>query len=147
VVDGDVTEPPTRPNTFNEQIIDEFRSTGGHPGGRFEGMPMLVLHSTGAKSGQERLNPLAYQAVGDHWAVFASKAGATSNPDWYHNVVAHERASIEVGSDIVDVVARVADDDERTRIWESQKAKYPHFAEYEQTAGDREIPVIVLERA
>jgi deazaflavin-dependent oxidoreductase (nitroreductase family) len=142
---------PHDPNAFNTKIIDEFRSTGGRPGGRFEGVPLLILHTTGAKSGEERLNPLAYQEVGDHWAVFASKAGATTDPDWFHNVVADPRVSIEVGTDTgtatVDVVAHVVRGDERTEIWENQKAKYPHFAEYEQTAGDREIPVVVLERA
>jgi len=138
---------PRDPNSFNERIIEEFRSTGGKPGGMFEGMPMLILHTTGAKSGKERLNPLAYQNVGDHWAVFASKAGATTNPDWYHNVVADPHVSIEIGTETVDTVARIAEGDERNRIWDAQKAKYPNFAEYEQTAGGREIPVVVLERA
>jgi deazaflavin-dependent oxidoreductase (nitroreductase family) len=132
---------------FNRSIIAEFRETGGKPGGMFEGMPMLILHSTGAKSGAERLNPLAYQAVGDHWAIFASKAGAATNPDWFHNVVANPSVSIELGSDTIAATARVATGEERDTIWETQKANAPQFAEYEQTAGDREIPVVVLERA
>jgi deazaflavin-dependent oxidoreductase (nitroreductase family) len=134
-------------NDFNGKIIEEFRSTGGKPGGMFEGAPLLILHTTGAKSGAERLNPLAYQQVGDHWAVFASKAGATTNPDWYHNVVADPTASIEIGEQTIDVRARVASGEERTEIWKTQKANAPQFAEYERTAGGREIPVVVLERA
>jgi deazaflavin-dependent oxidoreductase (nitroreductase family) len=132
---------------FNRTIIAEFRETGGKPGGMFEGMPMLILHSTGAKSGAERLNPLAYQSVGDHWAIFASKAGAETNPDWFHNIVANPSVSIELGSDTIAATARVATGEERDTIWETQKANAPQFAEYEQTAGDREIPVVVLERA
>ena len=133
-------------NDFNQQIIAEFRENEGVVGGMFEGLPLLILHSTGAKSGQERLSPLAYQAVGDSWAIFASKAGAPTNPDWYHNVVANPDASIEVGTETVAVRARVAEGDERTRIFETQKANVPQFAEYEKSAGDREIPVVVLDR-
>ena len=135
------------PNEMNRKIIAEFRANAGVVGGMFDGMPLVVLHSTGAKSGKERLNPLAFQQVGDNWAIFASKAGATTHPDWYFNVVANPSASIEVGTDSIDVVARVASGDERITIWEAQKTNHPGFAEYEQTAGDREIPVVVLERA
>ena len=140
-------DAPFDPNEMNRQIVAEFRANSGRVGGMFDGMPLVILHSTGAKSGKERLNPLAYQAVGDHWAVFASKAGATSNPDWYYNVLATPSVSIEVGTETYDVTARVASGDERTTIWETQKTNHPGFAEYEQTAGDREIPVVVLERA
>jgi deazaflavin-dependent oxidoreductase (nitroreductase family) len=133
------------PNDFNARIIEEFRTNAGVVGGPFEGMPMLLLHTTGAKSGAERINPLAYQALDDGWAVFASKGGAPSNPDWYYNVVANEDVSIEVGTDTVQATARVAAGDEREEIWSRQKATIPQFAEYEKTAGDREIPVIVIE--
>ena len=133
-------------NEWNRQIITEFRSNGGVCGGPFEGTPLLILHSTGAKSGQERLNPLVYQRVGDAWAIFGSKAGAPSHPDWYHNVIANPEASIEVGTDSVDVRARVADGDERETIWSAQKSAAPQFAEYEQKADGRRIPVVVLER-
>ena len=131
---------------FNRQVIDEFRSNGGKVGGQFEGAPLLLLHTTGAKSGAERVNPMMYQQVGDELAVFASKAGAPTNPDWYHNLVANPRASVEVGDDTYEVESRVAEGQERTRIWEAQKAAYPGFADYE-SATTRTIPVVILRRA
>ena len=133
-------------NDFNHAIIEEFREHDGRLGGQFEGAPMLLLHSTGAKSGQERINPMMYQAVGEHWAVFASKAGAPTNPDWYHNVVANPDATIEVGTETKSVRARVATGDERDTIWTTQKERYSGFADYERQA-DREIPVVILEPA
>lgn len=132
-------------NEWNKQIIEEFRANAGKVGGPFEGMPLLILHSTGRKSGQERLNPLVYQSLDGAWAIFASKAGAPSHPDWYYNVTADADVVIEVGAETRDVRARVAEGDERTRIWEAQKAAAPQFAEYEQSAGGREIPVVVLD--
>ena len=131
---------------FNAQIIEEFRANGGKVGGQFEGAPLLLLHSTGAKSGQERVNPMMYQADGDRFAVFASRGGSPTNPDWYHNLVAHPEATIEVGEETIPVVARVAEGDERERIWERQKREWPGFADYERRTT-RQIPVIILERA
>ena len=78
----------TEPNDWNAKIIEEFRANEGRVGGQFEGAPLLLLHSIGARSGKERVNPMMYQAVGDAYAVFASKGGAPSNPDWYHNLIA-----------------------------------------------------------
>ena len=130
---------------YNQSIIEEFRANGGRVGGPFEGAPMLLLHSTGAKTGKERVNPVVYREVDDGWAVFASKGGAPTNPDWYHNLVAHPEASIEIGDDTVDVVARVAPRDERDRIFDAQKQVMPGFADYEQKT-DRVIPVVVLRR-
>ena len=132
------------PNDWNAQIIEEFRANGGKLGGMFEGANMLLLLHKGAKSGTERVNPLGYQRVGDAYAVFGSKAGATSNPDWYHNLIANPPAKIEVGVETIDVVARVAVGDERSEIWERQKESVPQFAEYEKTAN-RDIPVVILE--
>jgi deazaflavin-dependent oxidoreductase (nitroreductase family) len=132
---------------FNTAIIEEFRANEGQVGGGFAGAPMLLLHSTGAKSGQERVHPLVYLRVGDSYVVFGSKGGAPTHPVWYLNLVANPEASIEVGSGTLRVVARVAEGDERERIWTEQKRVMPGFAEYEKTAGDREIPVIVLEPA
>jgi deazaflavin-dependent oxidoreductase (nitroreductase family) len=129
---------------WDTTVIDEFRTNGGKVGGDFEGMPLLLLHHVGAKSGTERVTPLVYQQVGDAWAVFASKGGAPSHPHWYHNLVANPDTSVEIGTDRKDVRARVADGDERERIWETQKERYPNFAEYEKTAN-RVIPVVVLE--
>lgn len=130
---------------WNDKVIAEFRANQGRVGGQFEGAPLLLLHSTGAKSGQERVHPMMYQAVGNGFAVFASKAGADTNPDWYHNLRAHPEARIEVGTETLDVTARVLDADEREPIWEEQKARYPGFADYE-TKTDRVIPVVMLDR-
>jgi deazaflavin-dependent oxidoreductase (nitroreductase family) len=131
---------------WNTAIIEEFRANGGKVGGQFDGAPLLLLHTTGAKSGQERVNPMMYRRVGDKYAVFASKAGAPTNPDWYHNLKAHPQVSVEVGTETVPMTARVAAADERAPIWAAQKAEFPGFADYE-TKTSREIPVVILEPA
>jgi len=130
---------------WNDKIISEFRANAGRVGGNFEGAPLLLLHTTGARSGLERVSPMMYQQVGDSWAVFASKAGADSNPDWYHNLLAHPRAQIEVGTATIDVVGRDLSDDEREPIWVAQKGAYPGFAGYERKTT-RQIPVVLLSR-
>ena len=129
---------------WNAKIIEEFRANGGKVGGNFEGAPLLLLHSTGAKSGAERVSPMMYQAVDGGYAVFASKAGVYTNPDWFHNLRANPEASVEVGTETVAVTARVLDDEERAPIWETQKSRYPGFADYEQKTS-RVIPVVLLE--
>jgi deazaflavin-dependent oxidoreductase (nitroreductase family) len=131
--------------SFNEKIIKEFRANGGKVGGPFEGALVLLLHHTGAKSGTERVNPLMYLPAGGSFAIFASKAGAPSHPDWYHNLVAHPDTTVEVGTSTVRVKMRVADGEEREQIWERQKAVAPGFAEYETNAAPRQIPVVVLD--
>jgi deazaflavin-dependent oxidoreductase (nitroreductase family) len=131
-------------NDWNKQVIDEFRANGGKVGGQFEGAPLLLLHTTGAKSGQARINPVMYLADGDNYVVFASKGGAPTSPDWYHNLVANPRASIEVGDMTIKVVARVAEGEEREPLFSRQKELYPGFAEYEAKTT-RQIPVVVLE--
>jgi deazaflavin-dependent oxidoreductase (nitroreductase family) len=131
---------------WNTQVIEEFRAHDGQVGGNFAGAPMLILHSTGAKSGEQRVHPMMYQGVDSGWAVFASYAGADTNPAWFHNLVANPATKIEVGADTIDVVARVAEGEERERIWSTQKTNFPGFAEYEQKTS-RIIPVVVLERA
>ncbi len=133
-------------NDWNRQVIEEFRANAGKVGGQFEGAPLLLLHTTGAKSGEERVNPVMYQADGDRYVVFASKAGAPTNPDWYHNLRANPRATVEVDTDTAEVTARVAEGEERDRLWERQKQEFPGFAEYEAKT-DRAIPVVVLEPA
>jgi deazaflavin-dependent oxidoreductase (nitroreductase family) len=130
---------------FNQQVIDEFRENAGKVGGGFEGAPMVLLHTTGAKSGRERVSPLVYQPDGDNVVVFASKGGAPTNPDWYHNLRAEPEVEIELGTKTLKALARVAEGEERTRLWEKQKQLMPQFAEYEK-AADRTIPVVVLER-
>ncbi len=129
---------------WNQAIIEEFRSNDGKVGGQFEGAPLLLLHSTGAKTGAARINPMMYQAVGDGYAVFASKAGAPTHPDWYHNLIANPAAKIEIGTEEIEVKARIADGSEREAIWTKQKKAYPGFAEYE-TRTSRTIPVLILE--
>lgn len=130
---------------WNAAIIEEFRANGGEVGGQFAGAPMVILHTTGARTGREHVNPLVYLADGDRIVVFASKGGAPSNPDWYHNLVANPGATVEVGTDTVPVRARVAEGEERERLWSRQKELMPGFAEYEATTP-RQIPVVVLER-
>lgn len=107
---------------------------------------MLLLHTVGARTGKQRVNPMMYRTVDGGYAVFASKAGAPTNPDWYHNLVAQPRVSAEIGGTTVDLVARVAEGEERDRIWTAHKAAYPGFADYERKTS-RQIPVIVLEPA
>jgi deazaflavin-dependent oxidoreductase (nitroreductase family) len=131
---------------FNTKIADEFRANAGQVGGPFEGVPVLLLHHRGAKTGKERVNPLAYQRVGDGWAIFASKGGAPTNPDWYHNLKAHPETVVEIGPDTIPVSVRELDGGERSEVWEKQKTAMPGFAEYEEKAGGRVIPVLLLER-
>ena len=133
----------TSPADFNAQIIEEFHANEGRVGGMFAGMPLLLLHHTGAKSGKRRINPLAYQSDEGRYVIFASKAGAPTNPDWYHNLIADPNVSIEVGSDTVDVLASEAMGEERERLFRTQAERVPQFAEYQEQAG-RVIPVIVL---
>jgi deazaflavin-dependent oxidoreductase (nitroreductase family) len=132
---------------WNKGVIEEFRNSGGKIGGNFEGAPLLLLHTTGARSGQERVNPMMYQALDDgRVAVFASKAGADTNPDWYHNLVAHPDVTAEIGTETRSFRARVADAAEREPIWTTQKQAYPGFAGYEEKT-DRQIPVVILDPA
>jgi deazaflavin-dependent oxidoreductase (nitroreductase family) len=133
------------PSDFNEKVIEEFRANGGKVGGWFENATLLLVHHTGAKSRTERVNPLAYQQVGDGYAVFASANGSTRHPDWYHNLVAHPDTAVEVGTQTVKVRARIADPDERDAIYARQKEIAPPFAEYEKNAAPRVIPVMVLD--
>jgi deazaflavin-dependent oxidoreductase (nitroreductase family) len=129
---------------WNSKIIEEFRANEGKVGGQFQGAPLLLLHTVGAKTGQARVNPVMYLQVAGGYAVFASKGGAPDNPDWYHNVLAHPRISAEIGSETVELQARVAQGEERERIWTAQKAAFPGFADYERKTT-RQIPVLVLE--
>ena len=130
----------------NTQIIEEFRNNEGRVGGNFAGAPLLLLHTTGARSGEDRVHPMMYRAVDGGWAVFASKAGADTHPAWFHNLRAHPSAGIEIGTDYRAVTARVAEGAEREAIWTAQKADYPGFADYEARTS-RVIPVVVLEPA
>jgi len=135
----------TQPNDWNARVIEEFRANSGNVEA-FPANNLILLHHTGAKSGQERVTPLAYQPVDGGYAIFASKAGAPENPAWFHNLQANPKATIEIGTDTVPVTARVASPEEREPIWTQQKKDQPGFAEYEQKTS-RQIPVVILEPA
>ena len=129
---------------FNTRIIEEFRASGGKVAGQFEGAPMLLLTTVGAKSGKTRVNPMMYMEEDGRRYVFASKAGAPTNPDWYYNLVAHPDVSIEVGTDAVEVVATPLAGSDRDRVYAEQAARYPGFAEYQEKTA-RVIPVVALD--
>jgi deazaflavin-dependent oxidoreductase (nitroreductase family) len=131
------------PPDFNEQIIKEFHENAGVVGGMFEGMTLLLLHDKGAKSGTPYVHPLAYHGDDGRYVIFASKAGAPTNPAWYHNVKAHPDVQIEVGTETIDVTATELTGDERNRIYNAMAERAPQFAEYEQKT-ERTIPVVAL---
>jgi deazaflavin-dependent oxidoreductase (nitroreductase family) len=130
---------------WNRQIIEEFRNHGGKVGGSFEGAPLLLLTTTGARSGIARTTPVMYLPDGERLIIFASKAGASTNPDWYHNLVAHPQATVEVGSETFKVTAVEVMGEERDQLYARQAALYPGFAAYEAKTT-RRIPVIALQR-
>jgi deazaflavin-dependent oxidoreductase (nitroreductase family) len=130
---------------WNTKIIEEFRANYGQVGGQFEGAPMVLITTTGARSGKQRINPLVYLRDNGRVVVFASKAGAPTNPDWYHNMVANPRVTVEVGHESYEATAVEVTGDERERLFAAQIAVMPGFKNY-QEATSRVIPVIVLER-
>ena len=132
-------------NDWNQQIIAEFRANDGKVGGPFEGAPMVLVTHKGARTGTERVTPLMALLDGDDIVIFASKAGAPDNPDWYHNLVANPATTVELGTETLPVRARVAEGAERDDLWTRQKTAYPQFQEYENSTS-RVIPVVVLER-
>jgi deazaflavin-dependent oxidoreductase (nitroreductase family) len=146
-----VSDDPTKAeaaaavNGWNATVIEEFRSNEGRVGGQFEGAPVLLLHTTGAKSGQERINPMMYLDYEGKRYIFASYAGAPTDPDWYHNLVAHPKVTVEVGTETFDATATPVSLEERDRIYPVQAERYPGFAEYELKTT-RKIPVVELVR-
>ncbi|HTE86087.1 MAG TPA: nitroreductase family deazaflavin-dependent oxidoreductase [Dehalococcoidia bacterium] len=136
----------TEANDWNRSIIQEFRTNGGKVGGMFENMTLLLLTTSGAKSGQQRFNPVAYQQDGDRLFVFASKGGAPTSPDWYHNLVAHPSVTVEVGTESFEATATPLTGAERDRIYAKQAERHPVFAEYQQKTK-RTIPVVELIRS
>ena len=131
---------------FNTQVIEEFRANGGKVGGMFEGAPMLLLTTTGAKSGQPRIAPLVYTTDGDRIVIIASKGGAPTNPDWYYNIAANPEITVEIGGETFPARAEIAAEPERTRLFDAQAALMPGFREY-QNNTTRVIPVITINRA
>ena len=131
---------------WNQNIIDEFRANNGKVGGYFEGANMLLLHTTGAKTGQARTNPLVYVTDGDRLVIIASKGGADSNPDWYYNVLANPIVTVELGNEQFQARATpVTEEPERSRLYAKMVEHRAGFAEYEQKTS-RKIPAIILER-
>lgn len=130
-------------NERNKKIIAEFRANEGRVGGNFEGKLLLLLHTTGAKSRQERINPLACIKDRDRCVVIASKAGADTNPDWYYNVIANPQVTVEVGAEIFQAHATVAEEPERTRLYDKMVEVMPGFDGYRHKTA-RVIPVIIL---
>jgi deazaflavin-dependent oxidoreductase (nitroreductase family) len=132
-------------NDFNAPMIEQFRANGGKLGGNFEGAPVLLLHTTGAKSGKERVNPAMYLADGERILVFATKGGADTSPDWYHNLVANPKVEVELGTERLAATATELHGEERDRFYAEQAKRYPGFKEYEQRTS-RVIPVVALDR-
>jgi len=154
----------TAKDSWNDRIIAEFRANAGYvswsseedfaagrpipprmPGFDERGMPLILVHHFGAKTGRERISPLFYQPVGDDWAVFGTHGGSPRHPVGYHNLMANPRATVEAGSETVPVLARLARGAERERLWAKEVALVPKFAEFEAASG-RQIPVVLLER-
>jgi deazaflavin-dependent oxidoreductase (nitroreductase family) len=131
---------------FNRKVIEEFRANGGKVGGVFEGAPLLLLTTTGARTGQTYTTPVMYLLDGERILVFASKGGAPTNPAWYHNLVANPAATVEIGEDSFAVQATVTSGEERERLFSRQAEIYPQFADYAQKTA-RQIPVVALQRA
>lgn len=131
------------PNNFNRQVIEEFRANHGRVGGNFSGAPILLLHTVGAKSGQERVNPVMYLEMDGRRFVFASKGGADTNPDWYHNLIAHPEVTVEVGTDTYPATATPLSSADRDPIFAEQSSRYSNFGDYQQKTK-RVIPVVEL---
>lgn len=133
---------------FNKKVIEEFRANGGVCGGPFEGMPMILVTMTGAKSGRELCSPLVYSTDGDDVVIIASKGGAPQHPNWYHNLVANPTVTVEVGSEKWEATAELAHGEERQRLYDAQAAQMPQFDGYAEQAAavGREIPVFRLVR-
>jgi deazaflavin-dependent oxidoreductase (nitroreductase family) len=133
----------TDTRSFNEQVIEEFRANKGVVGGMFAGAPLLLLTSTGAKSGQPRVTPLAYTRDANRFVVIASKGGAPTHPDWYFNLKNNPVVTVEVGTEVFTAQAREETGDERQRLFDQMAAQMPNFAQY-QAGTDRIIPLFTL---
>lgn len=131
---------------MNRKVIDEFRATGGKAGGVFEGKPLVLVHHFGAKSGTERIAPLVPLLDDGRVYIFASKGGADTNPDWYHNLIAKPQITVELGSETYQATARVLEGAERDEIYAKQVEAEPQFGEYQRNT-ERVIPVVELVRA
>ena len=138
-------EKTTDYNEFNRKLIEEFRENGGKVSGMFAGAPLLLLTTTGARSGQPRVAPLAYTTDNDRLVVIASKGGAPTHPDWFYNVRSNPDVTVELGAEAFPARATILQGAERQRLFDQMAARMPNFAEYQRNTT-RQIPVIVLER-
>ncbi len=134
----------TDTHDFNRQVIEEFRANQGQVGGAFEGAPMILVNHRGATTGTAYTTPLVYTRDNENFVIIASKGGAPEDPQWYANLRANPDVTIEVGGDTLAVRARVAEGDERDRLFRAQAAVMPNFDDY-AAATSRTIPVVVLE--
>lgn len=134
-----------RVDDINEKLVREFRANGGKVTGIFAGMPLLLLTTIGARSGQARTTPLVYTKDGERFVIIASKGGAPTHPGWYHNLVANPSATVEIGTEQFEVSVSVAKGEERDSLFDAQAAQIPVFADYQRTTN-RLIPVLTLER-
>jgi deazaflavin-dependent oxidoreductase (nitroreductase family) len=132
-------------NDYNRRLIEEFRAHGGKVSGYFEHTPLLLLKTTGARSGKRHTTPMGYMPDGDRLIVFAANGGSPTHPDWYHNLLAHPHVTVEVETETFDAIAVVTADAERDRLWTQRVAVYPFLAEY-QAKTTHQIPVIALSR-
>ena len=139
-------EKTTDYNEFNRQLIEEFRDNGGKVSGMFAGAPLLLLTTTGARTGQPRVAPLTYTTDNGRWVVIASKGGAPTHPDWFYNLRANPEVTVEVGTESFPARATIAKGAERQRLFDQMAAQMPNFGEYQRNTP-RQIPVVVLERA
>ena len=133
-------------HAFNRGVVEQFRANGGVGPGRWATPPLLLLTTTGARSGLPRTTPLLYSTDGDRFVVIASKGGEPTDPAWYHNLLAHPEATVEVGGETFPVRAEVTQGVERRRLFDQQAAQMPFFAEYERSTP-RTIPVVILTRS
>ena len=145
MVDASMSENSTRQD-WNRKIIEEFRGNDGRVGGPFEGVPLVLLHTRGARSGEERINPLAYLDLDGRIFVFGSNGGRDENPGWYYNVKASPRVTVEIGTRRYDAVASVLDGSERDRVYAEMATRQPAFNDYERKVS-RTIPVVALDPA
>jgi deazaflavin-dependent oxidoreductase (nitroreductase family) len=132
-------------NDWNAKVIEEFRANGGKVGGQFQDATMVLLTTRGARTGKERVNPLVYLPDGNRIVIFASKAGAPINPDWFHNLRANPTVGVEVGTERYQARAHVIEGEERDRLYAAQAKRFAAFADYEKKTS-RKIPAIALER-
>ena len=134
------------PLAYNARLVEEYRANGGKLSGQLAGSRLMLLTTTGAKTGLPRVAPLGFATEGDRWLVIASANGSPKAPDWYHNLVANPEVTVELGSERIPARAMTAEGAERDRLWDYLMSQMPFISEHEQRAG-RQIPIVILERS